>query len=519
MTLPENHFRETETLLRKVDKKKIGQWLLEQGYYPEQYVVPPSFKVETFDLQPDPFFPVKSETDSSGKIKYKFEPEKSELVTVSFPKTQLTDRTFGIINPKIYHDIVWYLLNDWNTVLNQLFHADLKIFSYSLPIPVNNQNVGELGELRAGRMIYEFLEMAESDLVAEGHKYKFLLKTDIKNFYPSVYTHSIAWALHTKKTIRTSGNRDNFSKFLGLQLDKLFQYANDGCTNGIPIGPAVSDLISEIILAAVDKECSIELNGVDFIGVRFKDDYRFLCNSKQDAQKIIKTLQNQLRNFNLFLNEGKSEVRELPEGLFRQWTSEFQKCSLKYKRKVGYKRFTNSLLATLKIDQEFPDTGVIDRFLSELTTKKYDLKLKTEGKDTLKVFSLLLLLKQRRTKSFPQVLAIVEKIIEQNKSDAAILSNINTSIEMMLNEKWDNEFENQYDLIWLIYFVRSLDLFKITYPKKINSPLIKSLKNNSIEFYKPIPSGLKIYQTIKKPGKNLPLLEHLAIFKTTDPSV
>jgi hypothetical protein len=89
----------------------------------------------------------------------------------------------------------------------------------------------------------------------------------------------------------------------------------------------------------------------------------------------------------------------------------------------------------------------------------------------------------------------------------------------MLNEKWGNEFENQYDLIWLIYFVRSLELFKITYPKKINSPLIKSLKSNSIEFYKPTPAGLKIYQTIKKPAKNLPLLEHLAIFKTTDPSV
>ena len=137
MTLPEKHFRETETLLRKVDKKKIGQWLLEQGFYPEQYVIPPSFRVETFDLLPDPFFPVKSETDISGKIKYKFEPEKSELITVSFPKTQLTDRTFGIINPKIYHDIVWYLLNDWNTVLNHLFHAHLKIYSYSLPIPVN----------------------------------------------------------------------------------------------------------------------------------------------------------------------------------------------------------------------------------------------------------------------------------------------------------------------------------------------------------------------------------------------
>jgi hypothetical protein len=516
MTLPEQHFRETEALLRKVDKKKIGQWLLEQGYYPEEYVVPPSFRVKNFDLQKDPFFSVKIEQDRSGNKRYKFEPEKSELITISFPKTQLTDRTFGIINPKIYHDMVWYLLNDWNAVLNHLYHGSLKIFSYSLPIPINSQNVGELGDLRAGRMIYEFLEMAESDLVAEGHKYKFLLKTDIKNFYPSVYTHSIAWALHTKKTIRTPGNRDNFSRFLGLKLDKLFQYANDGCTNGIPIGPAISDLVSELILAAVDKGCTIELDEIDFVGVRFKDDYRFLCNSKEDARKIIKTLQNHLRDFNLFLNEGKSEVRELPEGLFRPWTSEFQKYSLKYRQKISYKRFTNSLLATLKIDQEFPDTGVIDRFLNELVTKRDNLKLKTKGKNTLKVFSLLLLLKERRTKSFPKVLAIIEKIIEENKDDKLILNSINLSIEMIIKERWRNEFENQYDLIWLIYFVRSHNLFKITYPNKINSPLIKSLKNNSIEFYKPIPSGFKIFQPIKKYSKKLSLLEYLAVFRKTN---
>ena len=48
-------------------------------------------------------------------------------------------------------------------------------------------------------MIYEFLEMAENDLVAEAYNYKYILKTDIKNFYPSIYTHSIAWALHTKE--------------------------------------------------------------------------------------------------------------------------------------------------------------------------------------------------------------------------------------------------------------------------------------------------------------------------------
>jgi hypothetical protein len=38
----------------------------------------------------------------------------------------------------------------------------------------------------------------------------------------------------------------------GNRLDKLFQNVNDGCTNGIPIGPAFSDLVAERVLAGVD---------------------------------------------------------------------------------------------------------------------------------------------------------------------------------------------------------------------------------------------------------------------------
>ena len=157
------------------------------------------------------------------------------------------------------------------------------------------------------------------------------MKTDIKNFYPSIYTHSIAWAIHTKKTIRTKGNRGNYSRFLGLKLDRLLQYANDGCTNGIAIGPAISDLISEIVLSTVDTGVSkiIDAESIDFIGVRFKDDYRFLCQSKEDANFIIKTLQKQMALFNLTLNEGKSKIEELPEGLFREWTADYHPFSLK----------------------------------------------------------------------------------------------------------------------------------------------------------------------------------------------
>lgn len=321
-----------------------------------------------------------------------------------------------------------------------------------------------------------------------------------------------------KKNIRTKGNRSDYSRFLGLKLDKLIQYANDGCTNGIAIGPAISDLISEIVLSSVDTEASkiIDAKGIDFIGVRFKDDYRFLCQSKEDANFIIKTLQKQMAFFNLTLNEGKSNVEELPEGLFREWTADYQPFSLRYRKNISYKRFENSLRGTLKADKKFDGTGVVDRFLSELTTSDNELKFNFKDKELLKAISLLLLLKEKRNKSFPQILGIIEKIIQKNKGKKRITTKINSVIENLLDEKLKNIEDNQYDLIWLIYFVKSLDLFSIKFPKKIKSPLIKSLKSNRIEFFKPMPTEIKLFETIKKPGKNKELLEHLALFKKTE---
>ncbi|RZJ49001.1 MAG: RNA-directed DNA polymerase [Flavobacterium sp.] len=511
MSLPKDHTAETKKLLKKVSKDKIAKWLLEEGYYPEQYIVPPSFKVNQFNLQLNPFF----EIDNTTAGQPKFEPEKEELINISFPKTELTDRTFGIIAPKIYHDIIWYLTNDWDTILKSLFRANNKIHSYSFPIPITSKNEGEIGSLRAGRMIYEYLEMAENDLVAEAYNYKYILKSDIKNFYPSIYTHSIAWAIHTKETIRKRGNRNKFNDYVGLVLDKLFQYSNDGCTNGIAIGPAISDLIAEIILSAVDTECSkiMIAKGIDFIGVRFKDDYRFLCHSKQDAKLIIKTLQKQMALFNLTLNESKSQVIGLPEGLFREWTAEYQPFSLRYRKKISYKRFENSFRGTLNVDKRFEGTGVVDRFLSELYTKNQQLKFNFKDKELLKAISLLLMLKERRNKSFPQILGIIEQIIEQNKGKVKTVSKISSVFENLLNEKLKSIDDNQYDLLWLSYFVKSLDLFPIAFPKKINSELIKSLKNNKVEFFKPIPTDIKLFETVKKPTKNVLLLKHLAIFK------
>ncbi|WP_347273891.1 RNA-directed DNA polymerase [Candidatus Kuenenia sp.] len=79
-----------------------------------------------------------------------------------------------------------------------------------------------------------------------------IIRADITNFYNSVYTHSIGWAIHG----REEAFKDNECLLTGNKIDRLIQYANDGRTNGIPVGSALSDLIAEIILSSIDRKVS-----------------------------------------------------------------------------------------------------------------------------------------------------------------------------------------------------------------------------------------------------------------------
>ena len=138
----EKHFRDTESLIKKVPSPDVASWLLEHGYFPELYVLPPSFQVSNFTLQDQPY---NKDFDSLTKRR---------LINISHPKTLLTSRVFSIQHPYNYHDIVYHLEKEWTSVLDHLFDKDNKIYSYSLPIPVTKNQEQKLSNLRSGRMIY-----------------------------------------------------------------------------------------------------------------------------------------------------------------------------------------------------------------------------------------------------------------------------------------------------------------------------------------------------------------------------
>jgi hypothetical protein len=50
-----NHFKETKELVEAIPSQDMANWILNHGYFPEQYILPPSFQVSNFTLQTEPY--------------------------------------------------------------------------------------------------------------------------------------------------------------------------------------------------------------------------------------------------------------------------------------------------------------------------------------------------------------------------------------------------------------------------------------------------------------------------------
>lgn len=152
-------------------------------------------------------------------------------------------------------------------------------------------------EHKDGRIIIMNYENTEKNIerhIKLSFNKKFYVKTDISNFYPSIYSHSIPWALVGFDTAKKE--RDSSKWFNKIDTYQRLIKRNE--TNGIPIGPASSNIIVESILAKIDKTLKDER----FIFIRFIDDYTAYFSTYEKAEEFIRRLSEELSKYKLLLN-------------------------------------------------------------------------------------------------------------------------------------------------------------------------------------------------------------------------
>jgi hypothetical protein len=416
------------------------------------------------------------------------------------------------MHPEIHHDIVHHITQNWDAIVDAMIPDDSIVASYSFPIPVNSRTPGRLGYLRSGRMIYEFISMTDADIASVAYRFTHLVKADIKNFYPAIYTHSLSWALHGKAYIRIPANMHNFG-LLGNLLDKLFQNANDGCTNGLPIGPVVSDVAAEIMASAVDRQFTklIKAKGINCEAIRFKDDYRILVTNEADAKAVVKYLQTALKEYNLELSDDKTKVTLLPDGLFREWVSMYHAVHPEKRTAFTWKQFRELYLAVINIDRACPNTGCVDRFLADITTEDGALKVPLDAANLGKAISMLLMLATLRVKAFPKIIAIIEGVV-RSPFGIAHRDEIVQYLEEYLSKLALEESRNKYLITWISYFLVSNNLVGLlSYKPQFKDPITRSIISNRSLMFKDC-ADFKIFEGCRSAGKRVSMFQHLDVF-------
>ena len=218
-------------------------------------------------------------------------------------------RQIGIPHPESYVVQCLALRRHWTTVKQHCAKPD---------IPVSRTYVQRISGQSVFVMNYKGpyrFECEEEDLHdMAGARY--VVRADISNCFPSVYTHSIPWAIHGR-----SKAKGNHSVMLaGNLLDSVTRNTRDGQTNGLLIGPHASNVLSEIILTCVDHQ--MIRNG--YKAVRHIDDYVHYASTYSDAENFIRELALQLREYELVLNERKTTIQSMPVPLEQDWVRELR---------------------------------------------------------------------------------------------------------------------------------------------------------------------------------------------------
>lgn len=214
-------------------------------------------------------------------------------------------RPFELINPILYVQLVRTITEEthWQDICNRFkgFAANPDIECMSIPVVENTLQTNQKAQILA------WWENIEQRSIGLSLNYEYLIETDITNCYGALYTHSIAWALHTKEKAKQQ-RRENL---IGNIIDKYIRAMRYGQTNGIPQGSGLMDFIAEMVLGYIDTLLSdrIKANDItDYHILRYRDDYKIFVNNPHTGERILKIITEVLAEFGMKPNTLKTNT-------------------------------------------------------------------------------------------------------------------------------------------------------------------------------------------------------------------
>lgn len=289
---------------------------------------------------------------------------------------RLAWRPLELIHPVIYVSLVnaICLPNNWEQIRTRLaeFEGGAVECCSAPVVSLDNQT-------DVATQIRSWWQSVEQRSLIYSLEFSHVLHTDVTDCYGSLYTHSIAWALHG---LPESKKKRKDPSLVGNRIDWEIQASRWGQTNGISQGSVLMDFVAEIVLGYVDHEINSDLGEpTNFRILRYRDDYRIFANSDGRAEQILKVISDKLRSVGMRLGVSKTLLsRNVVEGAIKP--DKLAGIDLQDLGDANAKTMQKQLLRLHAFGQRFPNSGALRRLVGEFHTR---LSEQTEVPDDLEV--------------------------------------------------------------------------------------------------------------------------------------
>lgn len=365
-------------------------------------------------------------------------PEKYDDINYKFQQNKdgkFAWRMFQLIHPAIYVDLVNLITEteNWKLIVDRFkeFKSNEKIVCCSDIVESSSKTKDQ------GASIMNWWNNVEQKSIELSLKYNWIGITDITDCYGSIYTHSIAWALHGMSTAKINRKET----LIGNAIDKEIRNMTYGQTNGIPQGSSLMDFIAEIVLGYGDlllteilKKEKIE----DYTILRYRDDYRVFTKDESTLNKILKLLSENLSILNFKMNTQKTTISNdvISKSIKRD---KIDALDLNLNSDISIQK---KLLVIREFANKNPNSGSLKTILVDFYKETIE-KLKKKRNDNKEIISIIVDLMYNNPNIYQICVIILSKLLSfENKSNKEL-------IIKCIEEKFSKLPNTDYLSIWL----------------------------------------------------------------------
>jgi hypothetical protein len=273
-----------------------------------------------------------------------------------------------------------------------------------------------------------------------------ILQTDVLSFYHAIYTHSIPWALHSKRVAKRNRSTTDPTVF-GNLIDALMRSCQDGQTIGIPVGPDTSRIISEIILCAVEQQVGQSNFSKLSAGYRYMDDFYLCFSSHVDAEAFLASLRDAILGFDLQLNASKTRIIDALEFNEERWPGDITQLRIRSNGKNQRRDLMRFFTESIRLAKSWPDESIATFSIR----KSSRVLVERTNWDIYEPF----LLRTARENS-NGLDSVVKILCTYAAAGYPIGSRVKAFAEAMIEEH--APYNHHYEVAWTLWLCRSLSI-------------------------------------------------------------